>query len=87
MHMPGKTLGAAVVMREVSKWYGRFQVLKDIDFDVAKGERVVICGPSGSGKSTLIRCLNRLEQYQSGQIIVDGIALTEDAKSVGRGAA
>jgi general L-amino acid transport system ATP-binding protein len=82
MHMQDRTPEAAVVMRAVSKWYGRFQVLKDIDFDVAKGERVVICGPSGSGKSTLIRCLNRLEQYQSGQIIVDGIALTEDARSV-----
>jgi general L-amino acid transport system ATP-binding protein len=82
MPVPVKTPDAAVVMRQVSKWYGRFQVLKDIDFDVLKGERVVICGPSGSGKSTLIRCLNRLEQYQSGQIIVDGIALTDDAKSV-----
>jgi general L-amino acid transport system ATP-binding protein len=82
MLMPAKIPDAAVVMRSVSKWYGQFQVLKDIDFDVAKGERVVICGPSGSGKSTLIRCLNRLEQYQSGQIIVDGIALTDDARSV-----
>lgn len=73
---------AAVAMRSVSKWYGQFQVLKDIDLDVAKGERVVICGPSGSGKSTLIRCLNHLERYQSGQIIVDGIALGDDAKSI-----
>jgi general L-amino acid transport system ATP-binding protein len=82
MLAPDKTAEAAVVMRSVSKWYGQFQVLKDIDFDVAKGERVVICGPSGSGKSTLIRCLNRLEHYQSGQIIVDGIALVDDARSV-----
>jgi len=82
MRAPDKTSDAAVVMRSVSKWYGRFQVLKDIDFAVAKGERVVICGPSGSGKSTLIRCLNRLEHYQSGQIIVDGIALADDARSV-----
>ncbi|CAI2936538.1 amino acid ABC transporter ATP-binding protein [Aminobacter niigataensis] len=82
MLMPAKTPDAAVVMRSVSKWYGQFQVLKDIDFDVAKGERVVICGPSGSGKSTLIRCLNRLEQFQSGQVTVDGIALTDDTRSV-----
>ncbi|WP_341878565.1 amino acid ABC transporter ATP-binding protein (plasmid) [Aminobacter sp. P9b] len=82
MPMPAKTSDAAVVMRSVSKWYGQFQVLKDIDFDVAKGERVVICGPSGSGKSTLIRCLNRLEQFQSGQVTVDGIALTDDTRSV-----
>jgi general L-amino acid transport system ATP-binding protein len=82
MLMQAKLPDAAVEMRSVSKWYGHFQVLKDIDFDVAKGERVVICGPSGSGKSTLIRCLNRLEQYQSGKIVVDGIALTEDARSV-----
>lgn len=82
MLMPAKSTDAAVVMRSVSKWYGHFQVLKDIDFDVARGERVVICGPSGSGKSTLIRCLNRLESFQSGNIAVDGIALTEDAKSV-----
>jgi general L-amino acid transport system ATP-binding protein len=82
MLMPAKSPDAAVVMRSVSKWYGSFQVLKDIDFDVAKGERVVICGPSGSGKSTLIRCLNRLEQFQDGQITVDGIALTDDARSV-----
>lgn len=82
MLMPAKSPDAAVVMQSVSKWYGRFQVLKDVDFDVAKGERVVICGPSGSGKSTLIRCLNRLEQFQSGQITVDGIALTDDIRSV-----
>jgi general L-amino acid transport system ATP-binding protein len=82
MLMPAKSPDAAVVMRSVSKWYGSFQVLKNVDFDVAKGERVVICGPSGSGKSTLIRCLNRLEQVQSGQITVDGIALTDDARSV-----
>ena len=82
MLMPAKLPGAAVVMRSVSKGYGHVQVLKDIDFDVARGERVVICGPSGSGKSTLIRCLNRLEQYQSGQVTVDGIALTNDARSV-----
>ncbi|MFQ0814664.1 glutamine ABC transporter ATP-binding protein [Brucella anthropi] len=82
MHLSAKKPSSAVAMRAVSKWYGQFQVLKDIDFDVARGERVVICGPSGSGKSTLIRCINRLEPYQDGQIIVDGIALTDEAKSV-----
>ncbi|WP_264388955.1 amino acid ABC transporter ATP-binding protein [Brucella melitensis] len=82
MHLSAKKTPSAVAMRAVSKWYGQFQVLKDIDFDVARGERVVICGPSGSGKSTLIRCINRLEPYQDGQIIVDGIALTDEAKSV-----
>ncbi|OEI84044.1 amino acid ABC transporter ATP-binding protein [Brucella sp. 6810] len=82
MHLSAKKTSSAVAMRAVSKWYGQFQVLKGIDFDVARGERVVICGPSGSGKSTLIRCINRLEPYQDGQIIVDGIALTDEAKSV-----
>ena len=82
MHLSAKKASNAVAMRAVSKWYGQFQVLKDIDFDVARGERVVICGPSGSGKSTLIRCINRLEPYQDGQITVDGIALTDEAKSV-----
>lgn len=71
----------AVTMRSVSKWYGQFQVLRDIDLRVAWGERVVICGPSGSGKSTLIRCLNRLEKHQAGQIIVDGIELSDDPKT------
>jgi len=74
----------AVVMRGVSKWYGDFQVLTDIDLNVRRGERVVICGPSGSGKSTLIRCINRLEEHQQGDIIVDGVALTDDLRSVDR---
>ena len=82
MHISVEPTRAAVAMRSVSKWYGHFQVLKDIDLDIARGERVVICGPSGSGKSTLIRCLNRLESYQKGRIVVDGIALTEDMGSV-----
>ncbi len=64
------------------KWYGDFHVLKDINLDVARGERIVICGPSGSGKSTLIRCINRLEEHQRGQIIVDGIELTNDIKNI-----
>ena len=71
-----------VSMRGVQKWYGEFQVLRDIDLEVAKGERIVICGPSGSGKSTLIRCLNSLEQYQQGSIVVDGIDLGGDSASV-----
>nr|WP_321491898.1 amino acid ABC transporter ATP-binding protein [uncultured Desulfobacter sp.] len=64
------------------KWYGDFHVLKDINLDVAKGERIVVCGPSGSGKSTLIRCINRLEEHQKGQIIVDGIELTKNLKNI-----
>jgi polar amino acid transport system ATP-binding protein len=66
----------------VSKWYGSFQVLHDIDLDVRAGERIVICGPSGSGKSTLIRCINRLEAVQQGRIVVDGIDLTANAHNV-----
>ena len=64
----------------VDKWFGTFQVLKNINLTVAQGERIVICGPSGSGKSTLIRCINRLETHQSGRIVVDGIELTEDLR-------
>jgi general L-amino acid transport system ATP-binding protein len=65
--------GAAVRMQDVSKWYGQFQVLRNVNLDVSVGEKVVICGPSGSGKSTLIRCINQLERHQKGKIIVDGI--------------
>ncbi|MBZ7925033.1 amino acid ABC transporter ATP-binding protein [Ensifer adhaerens] len=72
----------AVTMRSVSKWYGNFQVLRDVDLVIGKGERLVICGPSGSGKSTLIRCLNRLEEYQQGHIVVDGKAIMEEMSSV-----
>ncbi len=64
------------------KWYGDFHVLKDINLHVKRGERIVICGPSGSGKSTMIRCINRLEEHQKGQIIVDGIELTNDLKQI-----
>ena len=67
---------------QVNKWFGNFHVLKDIDLEVARGERIVICGPSGSGKSTLIRCINRLEEHQEGNIIVDGIELTDDLKNI-----
>ncbi len=72
----------AVEMVDVHKWYGDFHVLKDINLKVQKGERIVICGPSGSGKSTLIRCINRLEEHQQGQILVDGIELTNDLKKI-----
>ena len=71
-----------IEMRQVHKWYGQFHVLKDINLVVEKGERIVICGPSGSGKSTLIRCINRLEEHQRGQIIVDGTELTDDVKNI-----
>ena len=66
------------------KWYGEFHVLNNIDLTVKKQERIVICGPSGSGKSTLIRCINRLEEHQRGQIIVDGMELTNDLKNIER---
>jgi len=73
---------AAIRMIGVNKWYGEFHVLRDIDLDVAAGEKIVLCGPSGSGKSTLIRCVNRLEAHQAGQIIVDGVELTDNLRSV-----
>ncbi len=71
-----------IQMIGVHKWYGQFHVLKDINLTVNKGERIVVCGPSGSGKSTLIRCLNRLEEHQKGQIIVEGTELTTDLKHI-----
>ena len=73
-----------VVIRisDMDKWYGQFHVLKSIDLEVRRGERIVICGPSGSGKSTLIRCINRLEVHQGGSINVDGIELTDDLKNI-----
>ena len=66
----------------MNKWYGAFHVLKDINLRVRRGERIVICGPSGSGKSTMIRCINRLEEHQSGDIIVDGVELNADLKNI-----
>lgn len=66
----------------VNKWFGDFHVLKDINLSVATGEKVVICGPSGSGKSTLIRCMNRLEVHQKGQILVNGVELNNDVKRI-----
>src|ERR1700704_5200587 len=69
------TENSIVKINGLNKWYGDFHVLRDINLDVAKGERIVICGPSGSGKSTLIRCINALEEFQEGEIVVDGIEL------------
>ncbi|MFN7597897.1 MAG: ATP-binding cassette domain-containing protein, partial [Cereibacter sp.] len=72
----------AIQITGMNKWFGTFHVLRDIDLTVQRGERIVIAGPSGSGKSTLIRCINRLEEHQSGQIIVDGTELTNDIKNI-----
>ena len=72
----------AVRILAVNKWYGNFQVLHDIHLEARRGERIVICGPSGSGKSTLIRCVNRLEDYQSGRIVVEGAELTSDDRDI-----
>ena len=74
--------GPMIELRHVHKWYGDFHALKDVSLAVARGERVVVCGPSGSGKSTMIRCINRLEEHQEGQIIVDGTELTGDVREV-----
>jgi general L-amino acid transport system ATP-binding protein len=72
----------AIEIAGLNKWYGEFHVLRDIDLKVQRGERIVICGPSGSGKSTLLRCINRLEDWQRGRIVVDGLELTEDRKRI-----
>ena len=73
---------AIIQLSSVNKWFGDVHVLRDIDLTIQQGERMVICGPSGSGKSTLIRCINRLEQHDSGSITVDGIELDEDTAHV-----
>ena len=73
---------AIIRMKDVNKWFGKFHVLRNINLEVAQGERIVVCGPSGSGKSTLIRCINRLEEHQKGQIIVDGTEITNDLRDV-----
>ena len=89
----GSTRGLVLAMRttenEVAveiiglhKWFGSFHVLRDVDIKVMRGERIVICGPSGSGKSTLLRCINRIEDWQRGRVIVDGMELTEDLKKI-----
>ncbi len=71
-----------IEIKGMHKWYGEFHVLKDINLNIFKGERIVVCGPSGSGKSTMIRCINRLEEHQKGSIIVDGTELTDDVKHI-----
>ena len=72
-----------IAFDKVNKWYGNnFHILRDINLQVKKGERIVICGPSGSGKSTLIRCINRLEEHQQGHLYVDGVELTDDVKAI-----
>ena len=73
---------AIIEIKQLRKWFGEFHVLQDINLTVQKKERIVICGPSGSGKSTLIRCINRLEEHQRGQIIVDGIELSNNLKNI-----
>ena len=71
-----------IEMIEVHKWFGDFQVLKNINLEVLQKQKIVVCGPSGSGKSTLIRCINRLEEHQKGKIVVDGIELSENTKNI-----
>ncbi len=71
-----------IQIKDVNKWFGDFQVLKNINLNVEKNKKIVVCGPSGSGKSTLIRCINRLEEHQEGSIVVDGNELTEDTKNI-----
>ena len=71
-----------ISLSNVNKWFGDFQVLQDVNLEVKRKERIVVCGPSGSGKSTMIRCINRLEEHQEGTIIVDGIELTGNLKNI-----
>lgn len=84
MHAKTPSHEAIIEMKSVSKWYGKFQVLDDVSLSVKRGERVVICGPSGSGKSTLIRCINRLEEHQKGQILVNGIEMNDNVRNISR---
>jgi len=72
-----------IVIQQLNKWYGDFHVLKDLNLTVKKGERIVSCGPSGSGKSTMIRCINRLEEFQRGSLIVNGVEMIDDVKNIG----
>ena len=74
--------GKIIQVENVSKWFGDFQALKDVNLEVSLKEKIVVCGPSGSGKSTLIRCINRLEEHQKGKIVVDGIELSENTKNI-----
>jgi len=73
-----------IELRGVNKWFGRYHALRDVDLTVGRGERIVVCGPSGSGKSTLIRCINGLEAHEEGAVIVDGVELTDDRRTVER---
>ncbi len=79
---PASIIEPAIRMIGVNKWYGEFHVLRDVNLEVTTGEKIVLCGPSGSGKSTLIRCINRLEEHQAGKLIVDGVELTDNLKSI-----
>ena len=81
-HMANTTAPPIIVMDQVNKWFGSLHVLRDVSMSVAEKERVVVCGPSGSGKSTMIRCINRLETHQRGRIVVDGMELTDDLRSL-----
>jgi len=72
----------AISIQGVEKWYGEFQALRSVDLEVARGERIVVCGPSGSGKSTLIRCINRLEVHERGRILVEGVELDDDMRHI-----
>jgi len=80
--MSTNTHTSIIEFSKVNKWFGDFHVLRDIDLSVARGERIVVCGPSGSGKSTLIRCINRLEEHQTGRLTVDGVELSDDVQSI-----
>jgi general L-amino acid transport system ATP-binding protein len=71
-----------IAIKDLNKWYGDFHVLKDINLQVKKGEKIVICGPSGSGKSTMIRCINRLEEFQRGSLVVNDVEMIEDVKNI-----
>jgi general L-amino acid transport system ATP-binding protein len=87
LHSDGKDVRTtkhevAVDIVKLNKWFGKFHVLRDVSLQVRRGERIVICGPSGGGKSTLLRCVNRLEDWQQGRVIVDGVELTEDLKTI-----
>src|SRR5215831_4224480 len=84
MDVPAATIQASpmILMEGVDKWYGQFQALSNINLSVGRGEKIVLCGPSGSGKSTLIRCINHLEAYSKGRILVDGIELTDRSKTI-----
>src|ERR1700734_3045789 len=81
-HLADTDAPPAIVLDKVNKWYGTMHVLRDVSLTVARGERVVVCGPSGSGKSSMIRCINRLEVHQQGEIVVDGIELTSDVRQI-----